>query len=146
MEQNNKTLLIAVLIILLALVAFNFNKISGKVVDDGSDVSVVVSPSLVTFSGNEVVKQVTVTVDTGSVGVDNQLDLYSVKEGYTNRVGSGVSDKLCGTKSICTGVISKQFLIPSSVDTGDYLIRVERDNPSYNFKVDSNIITVNHVG
>jgi len=146
MEQNNKTLLIAVVIILLALVAFNFNKISGRAVGDGSDVSVVVSPSVVTFSGDETAKQITVTVDTGSVGVDNELGVYSVENGNTYRVGSGLTDKLCGTKSQCTGVISKQMLIPASIDSGNYLVRVERDNPSYNFKVDSNIFRVNHVG
>ncbi|MBI2498632.1 hypothetical protein HYV88_00145 [Candidatus Woesearchaeota archaeon] len=144
MEQNNKTLLVAVLIILLALVAFNFNKISGRVVGDGSDVSVVVSPSIVTFSGDESAKFVTVTVDTGSVGVDSQLELFSVNSGLKERVS--ISDTLCGTQSICNGVVSKQFLIPARVQSGDYIIRVERSNPSYNFKVDSNIFTINHVG
>lgn len=144
MEQNNKTLLVAVLIILLALVAFNFNKISGRAVGDGSDVSVVVSPSIVTFNGDETTKFITVTVDTGSVGVDSQLELFSVVGGLRERVS--ISDTLCGTKSICNGVVSKQFLIPSRVESGDYVIGVERSNSAYGFKVDSNIFTINHVG
>ncbi|MEK6952907.1 MAG: hypothetical protein AABX29_07885 [Nanoarchaeota archaeon] len=144
MEQNNKTLLVAVLIILLALVAFNFNKISGRAVGDGSDVSIVVSPSVVTFSGDETGKFITVTVDTGGVGVDSQLELFSVVGGLRERVS--ISDTLCGTKSLCNGVVSKQFLIPARIPSGDYVVRVERSNPSYNFKVDSNVFTVNHVG
>ena len=92
---------------------------------------------MVTFSGNEATKQVTVTVDAGSVGVDNKLSLYSVNGNTFIR--EGLTDTLCGSKSICSGFISKQLLLPSSLADGDYIVRITRDTTAYK---DSNIFTI----
>ena len=137
MEQNNKTLLIAVLIILLALVAFNFNNISGRPVTEINDASISVSPSIVivddrTSSG----EFIDVVVDTGSVGLEPQMWLHRADG---SRI-SGSSDRLCNT-NLCNGVRSKRFFISQGNPSGQYFIRMSRGVAS----VDSNIFTVRHV-
>ncbi|MEK6934247.1 MAG: hypothetical protein AABW46_00030 [Nanoarchaeota archaeon] len=139
MEQNNKTLLIAVLIILLALVAFNFNNISGRPVSDVSDASISASPSVVTIddrtgSGTNV----DLVVDTGSVGLDKRVYLHRADG---SRMGT-VTETLCtASSSECNGVISKRFFIPSSVPSGEYYISGSKDTAIVN----SNTFSVRHV-
>ena len=131
MERNNKILLFAVLIILVALVAFNFNTISGRTPYEDS-ILISASPSLVDFGGGSTQKPVTVVVDAGDVCVDTKFYLYN-EDG--SRYG-GFSDNLC-TDSICYGIITKTSWISSSIDSGQYFFRVKRDN--YNLQADSNL-------
>lgn len=140
MENNNKTLLIAVLIILLALVAFNFNKISGRVVGE-ADITVAVNPTVIDFGRFDAAKTITATVDGGSIGIDKRIQLYEVEGSRKNRV-SGQSWTLCN-RNICTGKISKNLRISSNLDSGIYVLRLERNN--YDIVVDSNVFRVRHI-
>ena len=142
MESNNKTLLIAVLIILLALVAFNFNKISGRVAGD-ADISVAVSPKIIEFDRYDAAKTITITVDAGSIGVDKDVRLFRIADsGRKYRMGSPRWN-LCNG-NICTGKISKNLRLSASLGSGDYFFRLRRSN--YDIVVDSNRFTIRHTG
>jgi len=140
MENNNKTLLIAVLIILLALVAFNFNKISGRVTGD-TDIGVTVSPTIIDFDRFDGAKIITVTVDAGSIGVDKDVRLYRLEGSRRYRIGSATWT-LCN-RDICTGTISKNLRLSAGLDSGNYVLRLERDN--YDIQKDSNMFTIRHI-
>ena len=148
MENNNKTLLIAVLIILLALVAFNFNKISGSVSQDLLDIGIVVSPTVIKFDRDDGAKIITVTVNAGNIGLDGegldkQIELYEVENtGRRDRV-AGKTWNLCNT-NICTGTISKNLQVGAEVPSGRYVLRLERDN--YDIEVYSNEFIIRHIG
>ena len=136
MEKNNKILLFAVLIILVALVYFNFNTISGKT-PYGNSILISVSPAYIDFSGGSTQKPVTVVVDAGDIGADTKFYLY-YEDG--SRYG-GFSDNLC-TDSICYGIITKTTWISSSIDSGQYFFEITRDN--YGLQANSNLFEVNN--
>ena len=104
MERNNKTLLIAVLIMLLALVSLNFNNISGRVTND--KVQVTVSPTSVSSPGC-----VNVFVDAGET-VECVANLY--RDG--NRA-FGLTDRIC-SGSVNSGVFRGEFCLDSRVSPG----------------------------
>jgi hypothetical protein len=78
MDQNNKILIGAALIILVAIVSFRYTDITGEVTKDAV---ISVSPSKVYFEmrGDNVydaAKLVTINVKPGTYGVDRDLELY----------------------------------------------------------------------
>ena len=115
MEKNNKTLLIAVLIMLLALVSLNFNKISGRATDSdsshaltlrldnndcnlGTQVGATLSGDLGATSHDPSVK---IRVD-GSVVSTDELSGGNVQTGY-------ISERLyipCTRSGIVTATVS----------------------------------------
>jgi len=101
MERNNRVLLMAVLIMLLSLVSFNFNRedVSGRSVAGGGTISV--SPGVVNFyraggDGNYNGALITVTAK-GTV--DRNLYVYRSNGA---RLGSYSAD-VCGSRSRCDG-------------------------------------------
>ena len=104
MERNNKTLLIAVLIMLLALVSLNFNNISGKVTND--QVQVTVSPTSVGAPGC-----VNVFVDAGKT-VECTANLY-----LDGTRAFGLTDRICSGR-INYGVFRGEFCLDSRVEPG----------------------------
>ena len=99
MEKNSKILLLAVLIMLLSLVSFNFNKedISGRSVS--SSPSVVVSPNFLNFKwemGEYEGKSATITVNGNNI--ERNMYMYDADK---NRLGSYLWN-VCGG-SYCNG-------------------------------------------
>ena len=83
MNKDNKVLLGAILIILVALVSFNFGDITGKAVSEGSIVAI--SPKTVTAG-----EYINVYVKPGSKGVEKLAYIY--REGDI---------RMAGTISLC---------------------------------------------
>ena len=126
MEKDNKILLGAVLIMLVAMVSFNFNSITGKATTS-SGVLVSAAPSELYFSyddlANKPSKVVKVKVEVDSQGIENQLDLY---RSNGERIG-GQGRELCRSSNNCRkGVYTVDFRIPSSLQEGSYFFRVQR--------------------
>ncbi len=130
MDKNNKTLLIAVLIMLLALVALNFNSISGKSTTGGS-VVVSASPSVVKVPG-----YVDLYVNSYDIRVDSKVYMY---EASGERVGWVVDNFCPGTT--CKGEFTKQFYIPRGVEPGRYYIKIT-GSQSRGGEWDSNMFSV----
>ena len=80
MEKNNKILLMAVLVLLLALVSFNFDRgdLSGRAVDSGS---ARVYPTTQTCDKYEGSKQFTLTLNPNTK-LDNKANVVDVETGY----------------------------------------------------------------
>lgn len=122
MDKDNKILLSAILIILVALVSFNFGDITGKIVKDSTVVAV--SPSEVTAG-----EYITVYVNPGSDGVKNVAYVYR-----ENDVRIPATINLCGS-SKCEDEISVTYKILNNWDdnaewsygevTRGYKIKVE---------------------
>ena len=70
MEKDNKILLGAVLILLVAMVSFNFNTLTGEVTSAKTRATITVSPSYVYFNYNELNQQTTKSVEL-TVDVEN---------------------------------------------------------------------------
>lgn len=90
MEKNNKTLLMAVLILLLALVSFNFNRtdLSGRAVDSGSARVFPITQTCAKYDGS---KEFTLTLNPNT-NLINKADIVDVTDGTragTESVGSG---------------------------------------------------------
>ena len=103
MEKDNKVLISAILIILVALVSFNFGDITGKAVKENTVVAI--SPLEVTAG-----ETITVYVKPGSNGVEKLAYVYS-KKGI--RLPGTIS--LCRS-SKCEDVLSVEYKI---IDTWD---------------------------
>lgn len=118
MEQNNKVLVLAALIVLVTLVSFQLGGVTGKAAKD-VDVSVMVVEDSVTFTkmktGNfeENRKAVTLTVDTPTkFKLDEDVDLILVKEGSDLKIQS---DSLDCENNQCTGSITTTLWIGSDL-------------------------------
>lgn len=103
MEKDNKILLGAILIILITLVSFNFGDITGKVVKEGTVVSI--SPATVTAGD-----YITVYVKPGSKGVESSAYFYRIDG---TRIPATV--KLCG-ESRCTKETTIRYKLTDSWD------------------------------
>ncbi len=130
MERNNKTLLIAVLIMLLALVSLNFNNISGRA-GGSSDAIVRVTPASLSVPGNA-----NLFVDTNGVTVDSTVQLYRA-----SGERAGVTGNLCKGSS-CKGVLRENFFIDSRITPGRYFIRITQIGGGLGRSFDSNMFTV----
>ncbi len=144
MEKDNKVLLGAVLILLVAMVSFSFNDaVTGEVTSSAASVSA--SPTQVYFNfddlANRPTKIVTVTVNVREGSVENDIQLY-------RDTGEKVEAKkqICkASASTCSkGVYEVPVQVSSSLEEGDYFFRVSgRSFAKQNQKVyDSNKINV----
>jgi len=136
MERNYKALLVAFFIIFVVMVVFNFQEISGNLVDNEPQIRVHITPTFFDFTSGSLLIPMTIAVDAGDVGVDKTYRFYRADS--ESRV-EGVSGTLC-KESICKGVIITKHMLSSSLYSGNYFIKVKRSNKD--IEVDSNIITV----
>ena len=104
MEYNNKILFLAVLIILVGVIAFNFNSISGRATIQTPQISV--SPRVVEFTlgpngyGSE---GVTFSFNAPD-GVDRDAYLFYKSSNYMKRVGGYINAiNLCNRNTCTTG-------------------------------------------
>jgi len=130
MDKDNKVLLAAVLVILVALVAFNFGDITGKAVKDSTVIAV--SPTVVKFGEYDTVKMVTIKVMPGEDGVDTKMSLYKV-DGF--KVG-GETVNIC-TESICREETTLTYKLDSGLEAGKYYFKAEREQKGRVFKSNS---------
>jgi len=156
MEQNNKVLLLAGLIVLVAIVSFNFNGITGKAV---SDISVEVEEASLVFHRDidgrmanyeAPSKFVTVNINTNGELIDRQIDLYKIgNNGKDNKVGTASSKMSCST-SRCQGQFTHRLRIDQAVaevqqkDSEDYFVRVYQDKTRQSFNSNTFKIVVLH--
>ena len=146
MEKDNKILLGAVLILLVAMISFNFNDAVTGDVASGAKIAVTVNPAQVYFSYNDLNNKpsktviVTVTVQNGQI--ENNVDLYRSTGERTTR-----TKEICkpATSSYCTkGVYEVPFTVTSDLDVGDYYFRVSKRPVAKENRqtVNSNTITI----
>ena len=133
MEKDNKILLGAVLILLVAMLSFNFNSLTGKVTSkEGSDASISVSPTNVYFTREDLyrgtAKLVTVEVNVKDGEIENKLDLY---EG-NSKIGSQ-SRKICGGRASYCNAASKPYQVTFSFDVDD----ATQEGRMYHFRAES---------
>ena len=116
MEKNNKTLVLAVLIMLLALVSFNFNKgsLSGRSVN--LDVYALVSPSYQVCEKYGGSKEYTLELHPGSHSLRNDASIVESDTGYK------VSQLSLSTNSFIDRGLTKDFLISCDKD-GTYRLK-----------------------
>jgi len=151
MEKDNKILLGAVLIMLVAMISFNFDSITGKAAGSGSGVSVSADPSRLHFSYEDLeigTRIVTVNVRVKDGYLDNSddegLELYRASG---ERIG-GKGASLCGTKSRCgkDDIKTIAYKFSSELEEGNYYFQVTT-KPGFNknretFK--SNLVRVSY--
>jgi len=130
METSSKTLILAILIILLGVVTFNFNTISGRQTQQNVDISVY--PKVITFTwtpNGYVNEPVTVTVNAQG-GVNRDFFLYREGEEYEDRQG-GYIGNLC-TKNICVGENKETLYLNGELEDGTYFFKFKRKDQEYN--------------
>lgn len=142
---SNNFLLILALIILLLIVAFFFDSISGLVTSYSAARVEQINPQILEFDRYDSSQVVNIVVDTGSDAVNRDFVLKSAS-GEVQTQGS-----LCDN-SICEGRISKNFIINSNVDSGEYYFELDRECRSnrpecetLNKKIRSSILKITHV-
>ena len=136
--MENKTWIVVVLIILVALVAYNFKGMTGEITKE-QITKITVNPTKVSFGKYDTMKLLTIKVDVGSVGVDKWLRLYKVTPTGSVRVGSE-SITICN-KNICYDDVTLTYKLSSGNKAGTYFFRAERDNydtSKNDIKFDSN--------
>ena len=140
MKQNN-FLLIITIIILLTIALFFFDKISGFVTSN-SKPTIDINPSILKFDRYDGSKVVNIRVDAGS-GISSFFVFKSVLD-------EEVLDKgiLCDDP-ICTGSISKNFVVDQNINSGEYYFEFDRKCKSgcenLNPKIRSGILEIVHV-
>ena len=117
MEIDNKTLVAAILIILVALVVFNFSNITGQATK-GALSSVSVSPT--TINAGQILL---VSVVPGSNGVYQELEVYERKTVNDIR-HSEISAEICNAYK-CYDAVDLKVRIPDNLDEGSYYIRIK---------------------
>lgn len=126
--MENKTWIVVVLIILVALVAYNFKGMTGEITKD-QVTTITLSPTKVSFGKYDAMKLLTIKIDIGSIGVDKWLRLYKVNPidpTKSSRVGSE-SIAVCN-KDVCTKDVTLTYKLNSGLGDGTYFFRAERDN------------------
>ena len=131
MERDNKILLGAVLILLVAMLSFNFNSITGKVTASNK-AAVRADPSSVYFSADDLAnrptKVVSVKVTVSSGSVENNLQLYRSSGERMN----GKTRQLCGSKSECKkGTYQVDFKMGAELEDGEYYFAVQGDRERF---------------
>jgi|SRR3989338_66708 len=152
MEKDNKILLGAVLILLVAMVSFNFNTLTGEVTSAKTRATITVSPSDVYFNYNELNQQTTksveLTVDVENGKVINEVWLYRDNGERVERT----DNKLCSpndanTATYCgPGVYKVSASLSTDKEEGDYYFRIN-SKPSAGAGLgkvafNSNVVTV----
>ena len=145
MDRNTRILLFAVLIILLALVALNFNSLTGKVLSN-QKIDIDIQPSVIECGPYDRTKIVNIVVSPGVMGIDNTFSLYEVRnvkgKELWRRLG-GSTDHLC-RNAVCKGDISKNYKIPcDDFASGRYGFKFSRDN--YHTELPSPLFTIKHI-
>lgn len=120
MENNIKTVLLAIFILLIAIVSFSFNEITGQGVKDEKRSSVI---SIVP----DVVKQgeiITVTVKPGDYGVFNRyMRIYREGAKYDSAV-QATEREICGYGNRCKDTAQVKYRIEGTWEPGNYYVRV----------------------
>jgi len=113
MDKNNKTLVIAVLIMLLALVSFNFNRgdLSGRSVD--SSLKAVVYPGDQVCGNYDASKKFTLSLDPGSNNLRNKAYIVDSNRGYK------AGEIVLTSNSYVAESLTKDFLV-SCDQKGNY--------------------------
>jgi len=144
MAKNNFLLIFAVLI-LLVIVIFFFDSISGFVTSYSAAKVEEINPSIVEFDRYDSSKVINVVVDTGSDGVNR----YFVFKSINGEIQG--SDSLCNDL-VCSGKISKNFIVNSDLESGEYYFEFERECQSshpeclnLNKKIRSGNLKITHV-
>ncbi len=136
--MENKTWIVVVLIILVALVAYNFKGMTGEITKD-QITKITVSPTKIIFDKFDAGKLITINVDIGSIGIDSWLQLYKVAgTGNIRMARNKVS--VC-KDSICTEDVTLTYKLTAGLESGTYFFRAERDNYDeigHDLKFDSN--------
>ena len=143
MEQNNKVLLLAAMIVLVAIVSFQFGGVTGQVVDDDAGIEVeVLEDSVVFQSGQYGVKDstrkavtVVVTVPRGAE-VGDHYDVYRVGASTQDRRVPSLGGRLSSTTQSSTETLWIGQEIADDFGAGEYYVRVYDDNKRNSF--DSN--------
>ena len=120
MEKNNRFLLVVAFVILIIIVVFTLNNISGKVTHN-AQFSTELNPSTLTFSRQDASHIVNIIVATGPTGVDRDYFLREYPSGDREK-----QENLC-TKSTCEGVISDNVLISADIPSGEYYFEFTKD-------------------
>lgn len=124
MEKDNKVLLGAVLILLVAMLSFNFNSVTGEVTKDSA--SLKVSPTSVYFSQEDLnsrpSKIVSVKVSVNSGSIENELYLFRSNGVRTQQSNTR---QICESKSSCgKGTYAVDFKIGTELPDGEYYFAV----------------------
>ena len=125
MDKDTKVLLMAVVIILVALVSFNLNDLTGKpTLNVGSasvsGASITVTPGSVSFGWNVEKMPLTVRVDLGSNVADTKMNLYRCNPGEVEqKLGSHSIPKICGG-STCSGSSVRTYYADVGLNDGYY--------------------------
>lgn len=148
MDKDNKIVLGAVLILLVGMLSFNFNSLTGKAVT-GPVAMVTVNPSELYFTyddlniGNKIAK---VTINLNDK-VDNELQLYRKTETGEERVG-GFKETICkGTATYCSkGIYTVNYKFSSLHPEGEYFFKVQKRDTSTKEReaFNSNVFSVTH--
>lgn len=128
MERDNKVLLGAVLILLVAMLSFNFNSITGNATNNKGKVTITVVDSETRSSeiyfnsddlniGQKILK---ITVNTEK-DIDTNLELYRENG---DKVG-GFKRTICSTSYCKKGIYTIDFKFPSILNEGNYFFRVD---------------------
>ena len=142
MNKDTKVLLMAVVIILVALVSFNLNDITGRIIN-GSEVSTLtVSPTIITFGNNDAATMITIGISPGTNGLDKKILMYKVRTGgYDTPIDSKTAN-IC-TDSICYHDVTIGLRVDSGLKDGKYYFKAERENMDKEFV--SNHFEVKHI-
>jgi len=123
MDKDNKVLLMAIFVILVAIFSFSFNDVmTGRVTKE--------SVSSVTVTPSEAMRGsiITVNIEPGPEGVYNRW-AWIYREGATaDKRVAGTAKRMCGTKSVCYDSITFTYLIEGNEDKfsdGKYFVKVK---------------------
>mgnify|MGYP001590422191 CR=1 FL=1 len=145
MAKKNNVLLILALVLLFLIIIFVFRNISGLVTSDVA-AKLEVNRHVLEFNRYDNSNVVNVAVDTGSDSIGTMLSFKSAKDGI-------VIDRLslCD-RDTCEGKLSKNFVIKSSIESGEYYFEIDRIcQPTHSAceslhqKIKSGILEIKHV-
>lgn len=122
--MENKTWIVVVLIILVALVAYNFKGMTGEITKD-QVAKLTVSPTRVSFGTHDAMKLLTIKIEVGSIGIDKYLELYRDSPTGGVRVSSKIA--ICNA-DLCTEDVTITYKLSARQEAGTYFFRGERDN------------------
>ncbi len=114
MEQQNKTLVLAVLILLIAIVSFNFTGMTGEMI--GNKITTI------TLDKTSVLPTETITLEIvpGSEGVDTDIDIYRADTEYRYMQSTATVCKYYK----CEDTSTVKFKVLDSFEPGTYYFRV----------------------
>lgn len=141
MNKNTKVLLMAVVIILVALVSFNLNDLTGMVSSDIT--TLIVSPTVVNFEKYDAAKMITVGVSPSKPnGVNKKVEMYKCKnEKCTSSIKFGSETANICTDSTCYSKVTISYRLDSGLKTGTYYFQAEKDGKIFI----SNTFDIKHI-